>query len=161
MNPIDKVSFKKPDIFVGFVIVTLVIIGGYLYKRSNNPQVKSSPTPVSVEYKKDFEDSFRFDIPDDTNTIELSDVNGGNSRGLATDNEILVDAEKPADNYFYEAWLESDSSLISLGKLTENKGGWIVEYNKSELDGAKKIIVSLERNLDQSIEKIILEGSFK
>ena len=87
-------------------------------------------------------------------------MSSGNGRGIATNKEILVDIEDPATGYFYEGWLEKSGNLISLGKLQIAKGGWLLEYDGSKYPEYKKIIISLERVLDNKIEKRILEGSF-
>lgn len=154
-------NYSKKDIVMGFLIIAIIIGGFFIYKKYRNPKVQSTTSPVSVEYKNNFENNFKYDIPDNANTFELKDISGGNASGLATDNEVLVDADKLDNKSFYVAWLENDIAAVSLGKLVENKGGWILKYDKSKLNDAKRIIISLETNLDQTIEKKILEGSFK
>lgn len=153
-------NYNKKDIITGLVVILLVIGGVYLFKYLKKDKIESqTPSPVSYEFQKDFEDSFKLDIPDDVNSIELKDVTGGDSRGIATENEILVDANDP-ESGFYQAWVEKDGTLTSLGKLTIAKGGWLIEYNlPNDMDGSK-IVVSLENVNDDKIEKRILEGSF-
>lgn len=160
-------NYSKRDIIIGFVIIGLVILGAFLYKKIRAPKITVTPKPVSIEFQKDIEDNFKFTIPANTSSIELKDVSGslpagqaGNGRGLATDKEILADIEDPTTGYFYEGWLEKGDQLVSLGKLQIAKGGWLLEYNKSKLNGATKIIVSLEKVNDNKIETRILEGSF-
>ena len=127
-------NYSKRDVVIGFVIIILIVLGAFYYKKINNPfkKISSSPTPVSIYFKDEFENSFKYDIPEDRNSIELKDVTGGNGRGIATKNEILADIEDPAANYFYQAWLENDGKLVLLGKLQAVKGGWLIEYNKPE-----------------------------
>lgn len=154
-------NFYKKDVMVGLVIVLIIISGAYLYRYLKKPRIqKITPSPASYEFKKDFEESFQLDIPDNVNSIELKDVSGGNSRGIATDNEILVDADDPEAGFYYEAWLEKESGLISLGKLRFAKGGWLIEYDRSKNPTFTKVIVSLEKENDNNLEKRILEGSF-
>lgn len=154
-------NYSKKDVITGFVIILLIIVGVYLYQKNNNKVVPESiTTPVSFEFKKDFADSFKIDIPVDATSVELKDVLGGDSRGIATETEILVDANNPTESKYYEAWLEKDDKLVSLGKLQMAKGGWLLNYDKSKYGEYKKIIVSLEKINDNKIETRILEGSF-
>lgn len=153
---------SKKDIVTGLIIV-LVILGGYLlYKKIKTPKILPSPTPKSISFEKELEDNFKFNIPDDVDTVELKDVSGGNGRGIATSTEVLADIEDPASGYFYEAWLQDSNTqdIVSLGKLRIAKGGWLLEYDGSKYPEYKKIIISLEKNFDKSLEKPILEGSF-
>ncbi len=168
LNEFNSRSGKK-DILIGFVIIAVIITSILLFKKYRpNQNNKPSPTTPSqtIEFKKEFENNFRYSIPENVNAIELQDVSGGDARGIATENEILVDAKDPEQNYFYEAWLEKDGNLVTLGKLNIAKGGWLLEYDKSKYDDKilpdsyKKIIISLETKLDNKIEKRILEGSF-
>lgn len=154
-------NFNRKDVVTGLIIIFLIIGGAYLYRYLKNPRTTTpTPSPVSFEFRKDFEDSFKLDIPDNVNSIELKDVSGGDGRGIATENEILVDANNPDENKYYEAWLEKDDKLVSLGKLQMAKGGWLLNYDKSKYSDYKKIIISLEKTNDNKIEKKILEGSF-
>lgn len=160
-------NYNRKDIVTGFIIVAVVVFGVLLFKKLKTPKTLPSPTPQTISFKKELEDNFKFNIPDDVNTIELKDVSGGlpagkagNGRGIATPTEILADIEDPTIGYFYQGWLENNDRLISLGKLRTAKGGWLLEYDASKYPESKKIIVSLEKTFDSSIEKRILEGSF-
>ncbi len=155
-------NYSKRDVAIGFIIIILVVVGAFYYKKvkTNKLNLIQTPAPVSIIFQEDIENSFKLDIPDDANTIELKDVSGGNGRGIATEKEILADIEDPSDNYFYQGWLQKNDELISLGQLQIAKGGWLLEYDKSKLSDAEKIIISFERVFDNKIEKKILEGSF-
>ncbi|EKE05694.1 MAG: hypothetical protein ACD_19C00182G0022 [uncultured bacterium] len=153
-------NYSKKDVLIGFVIILIIIAGAFYYRIINNPKVLPSPTPVEISYQEDFENKFKFDIPDNANTLELKDVSGGNGRGLATNKEILADVENPQSGYFYQGWIEDNDKLTSLGKLIEAKGGWILKFPEISNTNNKKIIISLENKLDNKIEKRILEGSF-
>lgn len=153
-------NFNRKDVIIGFVIILVVLLGSYFYRKTRLPKNIPTPMPVSVSFQKDFEEDFKLDIPDDANTVELKDVSGGSSRGIATENEILVDADSPKEGYFYEAWLVKDGTTVSIGKLFEAKGGWILEYDKSMSLDVDKVIVSEEKYQDSTLEKKILEGSF-
>lgn len=153
-------NYSKKDVVIGFVIILIIIVGAFYYKKINNPKVLPLPTPVEISYQEDLESSFKYDIPDGVDSIELKDISGGNGRGIATNKEILVDIEDPAVGYFYEGWLEKSDNLISLGKLKIAKGGWLLEYDGSKYLEYEKIIISLEKVFNNKIEKRILEGSF-
>lgn len=148
------------NVVIGFVIIILIVAGAFYYRKTLRDKKVSAPTPVSIEFKKDFADSFKIDIPSDVNTIELKDVSGGDSRGIATNREILIDANDPEKGFYYEAWLESSDKLVSLGKLQIAKGGWILSYDNSKNLDSTKVVISLEKINDNKIEKRILEGSF-
>lgn len=153
-------NYSKRDVVIGFVIIILIVAGAFYYKKVRTPKPVTTPTPVSIEFKKDFADSFKIDIPSDVNTIELKDVSGGDSRGIATNREILIDANDPEKGFYYEAWLESSDKLVSLGKLQIAKGGWMLSYDNSKNLDSTKVVISLEKINDNKIEKRILEGSF-
>lgn len=155
-------QYSKKDIIIGFIIIAVVIIGAYAFKRikTSKVTVTPKPSPVSITFKKELEDNFKFNIPENTNSIELKDISGGNGRGLATNKEILADIEDPIESHFYEGWLENNGQLISLGKLESAKGGWLLDYDGTKYPSYKNIIVSLEKKFDNNIEKKVLEGSF-
>jgi hypothetical protein len=152
-------NYSRRDVAIGFIIIILIVVGAFYYKKNKSPKLPISSTP-SVEYQKDFEDKFKFDIPDNSNSIELKDVSGGDARGIATEKEILVDVNDPDVGYFYEGWLEKDNNLVSVGMLRVAKGGWLLEYDRSKYEGYKKLIISLEKLNDQKLEKKVLEGTF-
>lgn len=157
-----NMNYTKKDIVIGFVIIAVIILGTLLFKKyTNSRKAVVTSTPVSISFKDELEKNFRYTIPENTNSIELKDVSGGDGRGIATDNEVLADIPDPKYGYFYQGWLEKGNELISLGKLQSDKGGWLLEYNKSKLDDADKITVSLEINFDTQMETKVLEGSFK
>jgi hypothetical protein len=154
-------NYTRKDVAIGFAIILIVILGAYLYRRSRTPKVLPTPTSVAIEFQKKLEDDFKYDIPDDANTYELKDVTGGDSRGVATDKEVLADVSDPKSGYFYQGWLEKDSNLVSVGKLQLSKGGWLLQFDKTKLPDADRIVISLERYSDNKIETRVLEGSFK
>jgi hypothetical protein len=153
-------NYSKKDIIIGFIIIAVVVSGAFLYRKLKNPKISLAPTPASISFQKDLEDSFKYDIPEDRSTIELKDVSGGNGRGVATDKEILADIDDPIRGYFYQAWTEENGNFVSLGKLQMVKGGWLLDYSNLKLDNAGKIVISLEKDYDAKMEKRILEGSF-
>jgi hypothetical protein len=153
-------NYSRRDILIGFVIIALIIIGVVFYKRNKVAKTNLTPTPAQITFEKELEDSFKYDIPDNASSIELKDISGGNGRGIATEKEILADIEDPASGYFYQGWLENNGVFISLGRLQMAKGGWLLEYDKSKYEEYKKLIISLEKINNSTIEKRILEGTF-
>lgn len=151
---------SRKDIIIGFVIIALLVILFLFFKKTKEPKVDSTPKPVEIAFKEELEDSFKYNIPDDSNAIELKDVSGGNSRGIATEKEILLDIDDPQVGSFYQGWLQKGDSFVPLGRLQIAKGGWLLEYDKTQFQDYKNIIVSLESRDDSKIEKKILEGSF-
>lgn len=155
-------NFNKKDVVVGLILLLVFVGAFYLYSKKQKSKILlPTPTPVSVSYRKTFENNFKLDIPDNVNVFELKDVSGGDGQGIATDKEMLVDINDPEQGYFYQGWLEKDGKLVSVGKLVESKGGWMLEYNSSFLENADKAVVSLEKTYDSTLEKRILEGSLK
>ncbi len=153
--------FNRRDVWVGLAIVLVVIIVGLLIRRSRNRVTTTTPTPISnTSLTQEIQDKFKYQIPKDVNSIELKDATGGDSRGIATEKEILVDAPTPETGYFYQGWLENNGNLVSLGKLQIAKGGWLINFDGTKYPDHKKVIVSQEKVLDNTLEKKILEGSF-
>lgn len=153
-------NYSKKDIIIGFVIIGLIILGAFYYKKIRTPKLTSTPTPLSISFQDELEDSFKYNIPDDVSSIELIDISGGDGRGVATDKEVLIDIKDPASNSFYQAWLVNGDEAVSLGKLQMAKGGWLLTYDRSKYPEYKKLIISLESIFDNKIETKILEGSF-
>lgn len=153
--------FNRRDVWVGLAIVLVVIIVGLLIRRSRNKNADTTPTPISTNsIKQEIQDKLKYQIPTNTESIELKDVSGGDSRGIATEKEILVDAPNPETGNFYQGWLENNGNLVSLGKLQIAKGGWLINFDGTKYPDHKKVIVSQEKELDNTLEKKILEGSF-
>ena len=153
-------NFNRKDVVIGFVLIIIIVLVAFYYKKSKTPQTSVSPTPVEIGFRNELENNFKYDIPDNVDSIELKDVSNGSGRGVATKNEVLADLDDPEAGYFYQGWLENGGEPVSIGKLQVAKGGWLIEYNKAEYSAYKKIIISLEKNFDSKIEKRILEGSF-
>ncbi len=154
-------NLSKREVTVGFVVVVLVVFGLlYFFSFRKKDDISPTPPPPSIEYKQDFEREFKYDIPENTAYIELKSVTGGDERGLATKNEILVDTKDPEEGYFYQAWLEKDGDFISLGKLQIAKGGFILSFDSTKYPEYKKVVISKEKVLDKNLETKILEGSF-
>jgi hypothetical protein len=153
--------FNRRDAILGLIVIVLVIGGALLLRRYRANRVSAVATPTPMSIRKAIQEQFKFEVPANTNSTELNDVSGGDGRGLATEKEILVDLPDPDSKTFYQAWLENSSGqLVSLGKLTAAKGGWLINYDAARYPEHKKIVVSSESILDSTLEKRVLEGSF-
>ena len=165
---------NRRDIVIGVVIV--VILAGIIYfRQKNQPQETPVTTPQTLSTQQQIQDKFNVQIPDDVDKAELKDVGGGTSSALATrkfengtfTSEVLADLPDPAEGTFYQAWLSKGEegqegySLVSLGKLVTAKGGYLVDYQSStDYSDYPKVMVTLEKTLDNNPETTVLEGSF-
>jgi hypothetical protein len=167
---------NKKDIVIG--VVVLLVLAGVVYARSQStnddmkvPEAQTQGTST----EKDIEDKFKMDIPDDAPKAELSSVDEGDGSGIATRKEengnhvvtILADLPAPASGTFYQGWLvkgeegSDDYSLISAGRLTSAKGGYLLNYqSKTDYSDHEKVVISEEKGSSTKISKAILSGSF-
>lgn len=153
-------SGRRRDIMVG-VAILLILAAGFWFFKLRKPQLKVTENTQSIqEVEKGIEDRFNINVPDNVEKAQLSDVSGGDGSGIAIRNEILADLPDPVAGYFYQAWLEKDGKLVSLGKMMMEKGGWLTTYSSNSYPGYNKVVVSLEKVFDRELEKRILEGSF-
>jgi hypothetical protein len=136
--------------FLVLVIVIAAVI--WLGKRYKSSKI-SLPTATPSVLEK-IEGKFpNIIIPKDSEKIELKDVSGGSSMGIATKNEVIADLPEPAPGQTYQGWIGNDTKKVLLGSLKLVKGGWVLEYNSAKYPGYNKISVTLG-------SKTILEGSF-
>lgn len=158
-NRFDVKNINRRDVLAGLLILVVLVVVIYMFAKPNVPKTPFTiPTPAPEEV---IENKFKLQIPDDVEKTDLNDVSGGTGSGIATRSEVLVDLPDPEAGKFYQAWLEKDGKLVSLGKMTVAKGGWLVSYNSSSYPGYNKVIISLETKLDANMEVKVLEGSFK
>lgn len=165
---------KSRDIVVGGIILALLSGAIYLRQRAQGP-IDETRVPETLSAEETFENKFNISIPDDVDKTELKDVRGGTGSGIATrkyenntfTHSILSDLPDPEQGLFYEAWLirgeegSENYSLVSTGKLRLAKGGWTLDFQgTNDLTDHSKVIVSLEKISDKTIETKILEGSF-
>lgn len=164
---------KRKDIVIGFGILILLV--GVIYLRQRSMSKEEVVVPETLSSEQIFEEKFKIDIPDDVDKAELGGVNDSGGSGIATKNyedgkfthSQLVDLPDPEVGYFYQGWLvkgeegNDDYSIVSAGKLRLAKGGWMLDYTSStDLSDYTKVIVSLEKVFDKTLEKKVLEGSF-
>ena len=157
---------NRRDIVIGLVVLAVIAAIIYLVRRPQE-QLELQTTP-SVE--EQLEESFNLQLPDDVDKVELSDVSGGNSSGIATrKNEsgvythtVLADLPDPEVGKFYEGWLVMADKVVSTGKFMIAKGGYLLEYESStDYTDYNMVVVTLEQKDDKTPEVHILEGTFK
>jgi len=156
-----NLASRKRDIVVGLVI--LIVVAGIFYffkTRTKTLKVPEINEPTIEQIERSLEDKFKFNVPDDVEKAELRDISGGDGSGIATRTEILADLPDPEAGFFYQAWLENGDKTVSLGKLSMEKGGWLVTYNSLNYSGYDKVVISLEKAFNFKIEKRVLEGNF-
>jgi len=79
----------------------------------------------------------------------------------------LADLPDPESGEFYQTWIQrgsegdEDYSLVSVGKMTLAKGGWMLSYRSgSDYSDYSQVIISLEKTFDDSLENVVLEGNY-
>lgn len=152
---------NRRDIIIG-IIVLVILAGLFYWYKSRKPALKvPESTPSIQQVEQSIEDKFKFVVPDNIEKAQLKDITGGDGSGIATRTEILVDLPDPEPGTFYQAWLENaNGKLLSLGKLNEAKGGWLIQYNGAAYPTYNKVVISQEKVVDGTIEERVLEGSF-
>lgn len=145
---------KAKNFFTGFILLVVIVAAVLLIDRKMKVSKPATPTATpSVQQK--IESKFKgLTVPANVEQIELKDVTGGESMGIATRNEILADLPEPAKGQIYQAYLvNSSGKLVLLGNLRAAKGAWILEYDSSKYPGFNKVVVTKGMTY-------ILEGSF-
>ena len=80
---------------------------------------------------------------------------------------VLADLPELPEGQTYQSWIrkgqEGDEgySLVSTGAMRMAKGGWIVNFSSpTDYFDHDRVIVSLEKVLDNQMEEQVLEGFF-
>lgn len=158
---------NRRDIVIGLLILAALAFAIYFIRKPSQPGIGPSPTP-SVE--ENLEEKFKMQIPESGQKTELRDVSGGNASAIAVRDfqnnkftlSILADLPEPPSGEVYEAWLEEgEQTPVLLGRLQVAKGGYLIDYQSSkDYTNFNKLVLTMEKVLDQKIETRILEGSF-
>jgi len=144
---------KAKNIFIAFIVVVAIVAGALLIRNRTKPTPVIAPS-ATPSIQQQLQNKFNgLVVPQSGESIELKDVSGGSSMGLATRNEILADLPTLPSGQFYQAWLANNGQTVLLGTLRMAKGGWILNYDSSKYPGYNKVIVTVG-------QKQILEGSF-
>ena len=160
---------KKKDVILGLVF--LAVFAGLFFFLKNRQASKVTKVPESLpQIEENIEKTFRIDIPDDVDKVELSAVSDIKGSGIATrkyeagkfTHMVLADLPDPEVGTFYEGWLvKGEDTFIPTGKMTIAKGGYLLEFQYPvDLSSYNRVVVTLEKTVDGTPEKHILEGSF-
>ncbi|KKQ24958.1 MAG: hypothetical protein US62_C0036G0019 [Candidatus Woesebacteria bacterium GW2011_GWA1_37_8] len=164
---------NRRDIVIGAVV--LLAIAGLIYWRQVSKKVSTQTVPETLSVEDKIEDKFKYQIPDDVEKAELKDITGGDASAISTrkfennkfTSTILADLPDPVPGSFYQGWLvkgeegKDDYAILSLGKLTVAKGGWMLDYSStSNKTDYSKVLITLEKKFDTTPETKVLEGSF-
>jgi hypothetical protein len=149
---------KTRNLVIGFIFLIGIVAAILIIK--GKAKINSLPVPAvpvatpSIQQK--LQSKFQnLVIPNSGDQVDLIDVSGGFSMGIATRNEIIADLPTLPKGQFYQGILENSSGkTVLLGNLRMEKGGWILDYDSSKFPGYNKIIVT------QGVNHI-LEGSFQ
>ncbi|MBU0570342.1 hypothetical protein KKB40_06245 [Patescibacteria group bacterium] len=163
---------NKRDIIIGLVIL-VALAGVVFWRQKDTDEQLTVPQTLSIEDK--IEEVFNIQFPKDIDRAELRDVSGRDSSAIAVreikndqfEYSVLADLPEPLEGQIYQSWIrrgqEGDEgySLVSTGVMRMAKGGWMVNF-KSPTDyfDHDRVIVSLEKTLDNQMEEQILEGFF-
>lgn len=158
----------RRDIVIGIIIIAL--LGGFIYfrqQRADEEEKLRVPQTLSVEDK--IEDAFKVEIPEDVDKAELKDVAGEDTSAIATrkfenarfTHTVLADLPDPEMGSFYEGWLVKEDEVISTGRFSVAKGGYLLEFSSNtDYSEYSDVVITLEKVADKNPEKHILEGSF-
>jgi hypothetical protein len=168
---------NRRDIVIGAVV--LLVLAGVIYvrNRNTNDDLKVPETQTqSSSTEKTLEDKFKINIPDDAPKAELKATDGGDASGIATHSykegtyklTVLADLPEPEPGKRYQGWIvkgeegSDDYNLISVGRLTTGKGGYMLDYqSKNDYSDHSRIVISQETSQGTKIgETRVLEGSF-
>jgi hypothetical protein len=162
---------ERRDIVIGILILVAVAAAIFLLRRNPSiPQIADNTPNQTPTAEQKFENSFKTDIPDDVEKVELKDVANIKATALATRKwesnrftaTVMADLPDPAPtDGFYQAWIQKDDTVVSLGRMRLAKGGWIVEYQGStNYSDYKNVLITQEKFADNKPETHLLEGSF-
>jgi len=160
---------RKKDIILGIIFIAIFVALYFFLKNRQTSNVTKVPENLP-QTEENIENTFRIDIPDGIDKVDLSSVSDIQGFGIATrkyeagkfTHMVLADLPDPETGTFYEGWLvKGDDTYIPTGKLTIAKGGYLLEFQYPvDLSSYNKVVVTLEKTVDGTPEKHILEGSF-
>lgn len=163
---------NRRDIVIGILILAF-LVGMIYWRQTSKKEETETRVPETLSVEDVLEEKFKIEIPEDVEKVELKDISGGDSSGIATRKfesgkfslTVLADLADPEGSSFYQGWLEKGEgenySLFSLGKMSLAKGGYILNFESgTNYSDYQKVLVTLEKSLDKNPEKKILEGSF-
>lgn len=165
---------KQQWMSIAAVVLVIAGLGYFLYRQSRQVQEPTVEVEdiIAEEKAEDLVEQMRIEIPDTAERATLKDVTGGAGSGLATrlDEDggrmysVIVGLPEPETNEFYEAYLvgSEEEDEVYMGKLSQQKGGWLLEYSSTtDLGEYSRVKVTKEQVDDKSGEEIVLEGEFR
>ena len=161
---------KKGDIVKGAIVIAAVA-GIIYYIGQTNEEPQDTQTPISQntleETQRQIEERFRTQVPEGVDRTELK-REGVDGVALATREvtetgtniSILADLPDPQVG-FYQAWIEKEDEMISLGRLDIAKGGFVVEFtSERDLSEYDKVMITQQSDQQSSPEDVVIEGRF-
>jgi hypothetical protein len=163
---------------IGAVVLVILGLGFFLYRQSRQAdtgqvEVISQEDQEADARGQEVADRLNVNIPENAERATLRNVADADGAGIATrvledegDDEVsvLVALPDPQAGEFYAAYLVSgneEDAPIYLGRLTQAKGGFMVEFNSSEeIGGYSMVRVTRESVDDEQPEEVLLEGEF-
>lgn len=160
---------KTRDIVTGLIVLVVLIAGVLLIRNARNKSLTTVPSPTPSIEQKVTQKFGNLTIPANADKADLLDVSGGPGMGEAVRTfengkftlTILADLPAPTKGYFYQGWMSNGTGILSLGQLRIAKGGYLVDFTSTkDYSSYSKVIVTLEKTLNNTPETHILEGSF-
>ena len=152
----------------------LYLIARFVYSyfgknRQSTPTPLAETLPPTQEEELALENKVGLEIPEDVEKAKLTDVTGKGALAIVSrkftqgkyEYNLLASLPETEDGKFYQVWLSRQNDQISVGKLEEEKGGWILNFTTGE-DKAdyNRVTVTRETKDDNQPEEKILEGEF-
>lgn len=166
-------AVERRNVIIGIAVLILIVLGIVWFRnRAVDQKVTSLPTPSSAA--KALESKFNVTLPEKGTKIDLKVVNG-EGIGAASRNfengtfsqTVLADLPESGNNEYYEVWVikgkegDSDYSQISLGRLVNQKGGFILDYESpKDYSDHKRLVVTKETKNDGKMETVVLDGNY-
>lgn len=158
------------------IVAVVLVIGGlgyFLFRQGGQEEEVSveSAEVVAEEKAQELIESMNFQIPEEAEKVTLRDIAGLGGAGIVTKVEedgsveysVLAALPDPIGGEYYEAYLvgEGDDNEVYMGKLSQAKGGWMLEFDStSDLGEFNKVKVTKETVDDKTSEDAVLEGEF-
>ncbi len=152
---------KGRDVIIGFIFLVILIAGALWIFRNRNQRDNNLPTPTSTISERVNSAFPSLKVPEGADRADMNNVSGGEGLGVATRQKtnigysVTVMANLPTPNSGnYIAELSDGSTKITLGRLTETKSGYLVNFSSAQdLSSYNKVTVKLDN-------ASVLEGSF-
>ena len=166
---------NKRDIIIGLVILSALTVAVF-WKQKDKDVDEQLIVPQTLSIEDKIEEAFNIELPKDIDRAELRDVTGRSASAIAVreikDDQfkysVLADLPESPEGQTYQSWIrrggqegDENYSLVSTGVMRIAKGGWMVNFS-SPIDyfDHDRVIISLEKVVDNQMEEQVLEGFF-